>query len=116
MTIRERILPWLERFAIGNWTARQLAISFCVGTYIAFSPFPGFHTWITLLLAWIFSLNVAVVFAASIFINNPWSMLFIYSGDYFFGDFLLRFVMTDTCSLDPQWMCKDLWLGAIFWA
>jgi uncharacterized protein len=105
MALRDQIMSRLERLSLDNWTAKKLAVSFCVGTYIAFSPFPGFHTWLSLLLAWMFSLNVAVVFAASIFINNPWTMVFIYGGDYFFGDFILRFFMIDTCSFDPHWMC-----------
>jgi uncharacterized protein (DUF2062 family) len=108
MKVQQWLSSWFKKLAVGNWTARQLAISFCVGVYIAFSPFPGLHTWMTLLAAWVFSLNVAVVFAASMVINNPWTMIPIYGSDYLLGDYLLRFwygSSAQVCALDPAWMC-----------
>jgi len=108
MKVQQWLSSWLKKLAVGNWTARQLAISFSVGVYIAFSPFPGLHTWMTLLAAWLFSLNVGVVFAASCVINNPWTMIPIYGGDYLFGQYLLcswfGLSSASVCALDPAWM------------
>ena len=109
MELRKRLTSWFKKLSVGSWTARQLAISFCIGLYIAFSPFPGLHTWMTLLAAWVFSLNVAVVFAASMIINNPWTMVPIYGADYLLGDYILRLwygSSAQVCSLDPAWMCS----------
>lgn len=108
MKLYHWLSSWFKKLAVGNWTARQLALSFCVGVYIAFSPFPGLHTWMTLTAAWLFSLNVAVVFAASCLINNPWTMIPIYGADFLFGQALLcswfDSSAASVCSLDPAWM------------
>jgi uncharacterized protein (DUF2062 family) len=108
MKLQQWLSSWFKKLAVGNWTARQLAISFCVGVYIAFSPFPGLHTWMVLVAAWAFSLNVVVLFASSCLINNPWTMIPVYGLDFLLGQSILcswfGSSSASVCSLDPAWM------------
>jgi uncharacterized protein (DUF2062 family) len=59
----------------------------------------------TFTLAWLLNLNLAATFAGSCLINNPWTMVPIYSADYFFGDFLVHKVFgCATVTWNPTWM------------
>jgi uncharacterized protein (DUF2062 family) len=82
----------------------KLSFACALGVYIGISPFPGFHTAMVLIFAWIFSVNVAVLFAVSVLINNPWTMLPVYSFDHIFGKWLLRLLDIDYMRYDPAWM------------
>src|SRR5581483_10373754 len=73
----------LKNLADQEHCSTKLALSFCVGVYIAFSPFIGLHTVMTFIFVWLFGLNLAATFTASWLINNPWTMIPIYSTDYF---------------------------------
>jgi uncharacterized protein (DUF2062 family) len=82
-----------------------LASSCAMGAFIAFSPFLGLHTLMAFLFSWMFSLNCIVVLAASNFINNPWTMIPVYSSGYFVGEWILSgWLGLDTMALNPQWM------------
>jgi len=102
----------LKRWSVAQYTAliqkehspKRLAISSCVGIYIAFSPFIGFHTAMVFLFAWAFALNFAVLLAVSCAINNPWTMVPIYAIDYMFGDWVLSFMHINSIEFDPQWV------------
>ncbi len=58
-------------------TPHDLARSFAVGVFVAFSPFLGIHWIIILTLAWIFRLNKLVALTGT-FVNNPWTIAFVY--------------------------------------
>jgi uncharacterized protein (DUF2062 family) len=62
-----------------------LARSVSVGIYIAFSPFIGLHTALIFLSGWMFSLSIPIIFAVSLILHNPWTMVLIYSAGYFCG-------------------------------
>lgn len=62
-----------------------LARSVAVGIYIAFSPFIGLHTALVFLSGWMFSLSIPIIFAVSLILHNPWTMVLIYSAGYFCG-------------------------------
>jgi uncharacterized protein (DUF2062 family) len=100
-----RISQWLASLIVHERSGAKLAFSFCMGVYIAFSPFVGFHTLMTFALIWFLNLNVAVTFAASCLLHNPWTTIPIYGLDYLVGDWLLRGVCgIDTLSMNPHWM------------
>lgn len=83
----------------------KLAIAISLGIYIALCPFQGFHTILIFLCAWLFRLNLAVLFATSCLIHNPWTMFPIYAGEYMFGNWLCAGVFGyDMMSLNPSWM------------
>ncbi len=84
---------------------QKLALSFCLGNYVAFSPFLGLHTVLVLILSPLLRLNMAVAMAATYAINNPWTMIPIYSAGYFVGHFLLYDLLHLGESLcNPSWM------------
>lgn len=92
----------LSRLVEKQRCANKLTLSFCVGTYIAFSPFVGFHTALVFFLSWVFSLEYAAVLAAAWLINNPWTMFPIYAFTYGSGQFILGSLCgIDTLAYNP---------------
>ncbi len=120
-----RMRQFLISLALKERSAKQLALSFCMGIYIAFSPFVGFHTLMTFGIVWMLGLNLAVTFAGSVLLHNPWTTIPIYALDYIFGEWLLKTICgLDTLSMNPSWMgmineslCSYLGLSHIaFWS
>jgi len=96
---------FLTKLMMNEKCQKRLALSFSMGVYIAFSPFPGFHTAMVFALSWLLSLNLGVVFASSCLINNPWTMIPVYCADYFFGNWLCWTCMgNNMISYNPWWM------------
>lgn len=99
-------------------------LSCCMGIYIAFSPFVGFHTGMVFLFSWLFALNFSVVLAVSVTINNPWTMVPVYGLSYLFGDWILSFFGVNHYAWNPSWVSKGNELlsqyitlsGFSFWA
>ena len=86
-------------------SSHWLALSFSVGAYIAFSPFIGFHTLMALAAIYLFNLNGPAVFTASLLINNPWTMVPVYSADYIFGKWLCESLFpVNWVYANPWWM------------
>ena len=82
----------------------KLALSFCMGVYIAFSPFVGFHTAMVFFLSWLFALNLAFTWAISVFINNPWTMIPVYGSGHVLGDGLFYLFGIDGMRFNPAWV------------
>ena len=72
--------------------ARSLALSFCIGLYIACSPFPGLHMVMVIASTYLFKLHFPTVFIVCSF-NNPWTMIPFYSLEYAFGYWLIHSVL-----------------------
>ena len=108
MVIRKRLNSFKEflmRLILKERSTKKLTLAFCLGVYIAFSPFPGFHTAMVLVFSWLFGLNMAIVFASSCLVNNPWTMVPVYVADYVFGNWLCcRFLGTNMLDFNPLWM------------
>ena len=99
------LLQKIQALALQERSSSKLALSCATGIFIAFSPFMGFHTVMTFLFSWLMGLNLAATFAVSCLVNNPWTMIPIYSADYFFGQMIMTgFFKVDTISLNPLWM------------
>lgn len=93
------------RLAFQERSAKKLAISFCMGNYIAFSPFIFLHTVMVFIFVWLFRLNFAVTFAVAYGVNNIWTAVPIYTTDYVFGYWLVHRVFgADLSSFDFSWM------------
>ncbi|MFH1831507.1 MAG: DUF2062 domain-containing protein [bacterium] len=84
----------------------KLALSFCVGLYIACSPFIGAHTLMMFASRWLFGLNLPILFVATS-LNNPWTMVPVFAGEYVFGHWLVHSFL----HMNPTW---TLSLGKIF--
>lgn len=82
-----------------NSSPSKLALSFAVGVFIAFSPFPGGHTIIMLAANWLFRLNFPVLFFSTSF-NNPWTLVPFCVLEYSFGYWFLRSFL----GLNPTWV------------
>lgn len=102
--IGQGIYQFLKSLVIKERSVEKLTLSFCLGVYIAFSPFIGFHTIMVFLFGWLFSLNIAVLLAATYLINNPWTMVPVYVSDYMVGNWLLGRLYGDTTFINPAWM------------
>lgn len=86
-------------------SAERLSAAFCIGNYIAFSPFFGLHGIMAIACSWLFRLNFSIMFAAAYGINNPWTAIPIYATDYFFGHWLVHSVLAlPTASMTPVWL------------
>ena len=108
----KRFVVWLGKRLVGIFhklilkerSAKKLALSVCTGLYIAFCPFLFMHTAFVLGFSWLFSLNMAAVFAGAV-VNNPWTMIPCHTAGYMVGEFFFRTVCRiDPLSINPGWM------------
>lgn len=98
-TVIQKIKKIFYAAVYSNATPSKLALSFCLGLYIAFSPFPGGHTIMMFMAHWLFKLNFPVLFFATS-INNPWTIIPFYAAEYSFGYWLTRSFF----GWHPQWV------------
>ena len=103
------MLNWIKKFflklILHERSPDKLAISFCVGNYIAFSPFICFHCIMVFAFSWMFRLNLAVTFATTYFINNIWTAIPVYTADYIFGHWLVyKLFHLNLEPFTPRWM------------
>lgn len=99
-----RIKQFVYHLALKERSPHKLALSCCLGIYIAFSPYVGFHTILIFLLSWLFALNPVVTFTSSYIFNNPWTMVPLYLADYLFGKWFLCYIGIDAMAINPSWM------------
>lgn len=100
-----RLVTQGKNLLLGERTPKKLAIACTLGIFIAFSPLIGLHWLLTLVLAWIFSVNVAVVYAAAHVVNNPLTMIPLYLGDYAVGLWVCDWLFNSTLvAHNPSWM------------
>jgi len=103
------MVHWIKNFfsklISHEQSPNKLAFSFCVGNYIAFSPFIGFHGIMACVFSWLFRLNLAVTFATAYFVNNIWTAIPVYTADYAFGYWLVHNIFhLNTEAFTPSWM------------
>jgi hypothetical protein len=84
MTISER----LKKAFREDPRPHRVALSFAIGAAISFSPFLGFHLLIAVVVAFLFRLNKVEMILGT-FVNNPWTIPFVYGGAYFLGAWML---------------------------
>ncbi len=105
MKILNSCLAYFKKLAYEEKSPHKLALSFCMGAYIAFSPFPGLHTIMIFAFSVLFGLNLSVTFAAAYGINNPITLIPVYAADYGLGYWLLHKVLAlDVAIINPWWM------------
>lgn len=83
------ILSKIKNFFINllkqEQNSSRLALTVCLGNFIAFSATIPFQTPLLFLLSWIFGLNSKIVFVIVFIINNPVTIIPIYIVNYLFG-------------------------------
>jgi uncharacterized protein (DUF2062 family) len=104
------MITWIKKIFTRLLQYEQCVATFtlscCMGIYIAFCPFVGFHTAMVFLFSWLFPLNFSVVLAISMMINNPWTMLPVYGLSYFCGDWILSWFGVNHYAWNPSWVSK----------
>ena len=73
-----------------NDSPQRIALGFAVGIFLAFSPLLGLHTFLGLLIAFLFGLNRVAVLVG-VFVNNPWTLVPIYGLAAYLGGLLVGF-------------------------
>jgi uncharacterized protein (DUF2062 family) len=99
-----RIRALVERLMVQERSPHKLALTWALGVFIGISPLIGLHTLMTILFGWMFALSIPALFAVSVLINNPWTMILVYSIDHVFGAWFLNFLCIDCTQLDPIWV------------
>ncbi|NWG12589.1 MAG: DUF2062 domain-containing protein [Acidobacteria bacterium] len=92
-------------------TPERIALGFAVGVFFAFSPLLGMHTFLGLLVAFVFGLNRVAVLVG-VFINNPWTLVPIYGLAVYLGGLLVGFPPSASMP-DLEWSTV---LQSRFWA
>lgn len=104
----ERVINFFKRCILLERSPKRLAFAFCLGNYIAFSPFLGLHTIMVFICAWVFRLNLTMMLAVSMGINNIWTLVPIYMADYVFGYWFCNKV------LHLNFSSLNHWLNTVF--
>lgn len=118
------IKNWLVNIMMSEQSPRKMALSCCLGIYIAFSPFIGLHTGMVFLFAWLFALNGAVTLVVSKIVNNPLTVIPVYGSGHAFGCWIMKLLNLDPMIGNPSWMnTLNDWIfshtglsGISFWA
>lgn len=95
---------FLEIITTKNISPHKLARSWALGSYIAFSPFPGIHKLMLLGVQYLFNTHFPFLLMGCYSINNPWTMIPVYLGDYYFGHWIVHgiFGYTDLWELSLE--------------
>jgi uncharacterized protein (DUF2062 family) len=103
--LMQKIVSALRSMAAKEQSATRLTRSFCLGNYIAFSPFIALHTVMAIGISWLLNLNTAITVLVSYGINNPWTAIPIYTVDYLFGRWLLYSLLKiNIRAYNPLWI------------
>ena len=103
--LMHRLIARGKQLLLGERTPKKLAIACALGIFVAFSPLIGFHWLLTIILAWLFRVNVAVMYAAAHVVNNPLTMVPLYLGDYAVGLWICDWLFnSNLLSYNPSWM------------
>ncbi len=108
--LRKTVHNYLRRLLTLEDTPERIALAFAIGVFFAFSPLLGLHTFLGLIVAFLFGLNRPAVLIG-VFINNPWTLVPIYTIATYLGGMLIGF--PNTAPL-PAVGWKQIWHGA-FW-
>jgi len=82
--IRERIHEAIS----AETDERSLAAGFAVGVFFSFTPLVSLHMVLALIVAVVFRLNKVATIAGA-WVNNPYTMPFVFYGCFRFGEWIL---------------------------
>jgi uncharacterized protein len=108
--LRRVVVHYLQRLVSLEDTTRRIALAFAVGVFFAFSPLLGLHTLLGLLVAFLFGLNRVAVLIG-VFINNPWTLVPIYTLAGWVGGLLVGFPNRQAL---PRFGWQEIWQSD-FW-
>jgi hypothetical protein len=101
----------LRNFVTLDDSPERIALAFSIGVFISFSPLLGLHTLIGMFIAMSFGLNRMAMLTGT-WINNPWTLLPIYSAATYVGQKLAGFhdASLPIFRLHEMWHIR-YWLG-----
>jgi len=107
------VKQYLRTFVALDDTPERIALAFSIGVFISFSPLLGLHTLIGMLIAVFFGLN-RMAMLTGVWINNPWTLLPIYSTATYVGQRLAGFRGNSApmVRFHEMWHLR-YWLGVI---
>ena len=82
--IRERIHEAIS----GHADERSIAAGFAVGVFFSFTPLLSLHMVLALIVAVVFRFNKVTTIAGA-WVNNPYTMPFVFYGCFRFGEWIL---------------------------
>ena len=86
--MRGALRNYFRRLLTLDDTPERIARAFAVGVFLAFSPLLGLHTFLGLILAFLFGLNRPAILVG-VFVNNPWTLVPIYLLGNWVGGFVI---------------------------
>lgn len=102
--VLERINSFIRKIIASERCPTRLALTCALGIYIGISPLVGLHTAMIFLFGWMFALSIPVLFAVSVLVHNPWTMMPVYAIDHIFGKWLFTTLQIDYLQWDPAWV------------
>ncbi len=108
--MRAEILRFLKRLFALKDTPERISLAFALGVFLAFSPLLGLHLFLGVVLAFLFGLN-RIALLLGIFVNNPWTLIPIYSAGTYLGGLLVGFPPRPNL---PSFDWQALWSSS-FW-
>lgn len=103
--IKKYIKKVLDKLILAEKSPTKLTLSFCLGAYLAFSPWLLLQTWLVFPLAWILKLNATVAMSSLYLISTPITFPFIIIIDYMFGTWLFESVLKiNAVAYNPSFM------------
>ena len=95
----------IDKFILAEKSPRMLALSFSLGTFIAFAPIIPLQTPLALVLSKAFRLNPTVCVTTLYLVNNPFTLVPIYILDYVVGSWLLVSLLgLPVEAYNPSWI------------
>ncbi len=108
--MRAEVLRHLRRLIVLEDTPERIALAFALGVFLAFSPLLGLHLFLGVVLAFLFGLN-RIALLLGIFVNNPCTLIPIYSAGTYLGGLLVGFPSRPKL---PTFDWRALWSSG-FW-
>lgn len=94
----------LDKLIFAEGSSTTLALSFCLGTFIALSPTIPLQTPLIILISRLLKFNTTVAITVLYIINNPITMVPFYVIDYRVGGWILKKLSIDAVYHNPVWM------------
>jgi uncharacterized protein (DUF2062 family) len=105
--MNQRLKFFLQKLLAAERSPHKLAISSCVGLFVACSPFLGIQTFLGFLLSFMMRLNATVVILVLYLINNPITMIPIVVMDYAIGKLIFEtWLHIDLRGITPAWLAS----------
>jgi uncharacterized protein (DUF2062 family) len=108
--MREKLANFLKKLLALEDTPERIAKAFALGVFLAFSPLIGLHIVLGFGLAFFCGLN-RFAMLLGLFINNPVTLIPIYTAGAYLGGLLIGFPQMPAL---PSFELRSLWSGD-FW-